>query len=214
MNISLKLIESDSTIRNQILNSIQTYIKPKLIQAINSVSQKLPSIVANAIMSQPEYQSLLGGDLKFELGVPDAASRVSRIIEIWTSGVRVNYGSFKQTASGLTASFAVDMIKDNYDDILSSEIAMITDSVSGVTIPWLEWLLLEGGNILVRNYKVQFGPNQRSRTGFAIMVSSSENWRVPPEFAGTKTNNWITRALETIEAQVTDLMIQELERVL
>lgn len=214
MNISLKIAESDSYIRSQILNSIQDYIKPKLIQTINSVSQKLPNIVAYSIMSQPEYQSLLGGDLKFELGVPDAASRISRIIEIWASGARVNYGSFKQTASGLTASFAVDMIKDNYEDILSSEIAVITDSVSGVTIPWLEWLLLEGGNILVKNYKVQFGPNQRSRTGFAIMVSSSENWRVPPEFAGTKTNNWITRALETIEDQVIDLMLQELERTL
>lgn len=214
MNISLKLVESDSQIRKKILDSIQDYIRPKFIQAVNSVSKKLPALLAQSIMSQPEYQSLLNGALKFELGVPDAASRVSNMIDIWASGARVNYGPFRQTNSGLSASFSIDMLKDDYSDILSSDLAIITDSVSGITIPWLEWLLLEGGNILVKNYKVQFGANDRSRTGFAIMVSSNENWRVPPEFAGTKTNNWITRALETIEDGVIDLMVQELERIL
>lgn len=214
MNLSIKLVESDSQIRKQILDSIQDYLKPKLIQAINAVSRQLPNMVSQAIMSQPEYNSLINGALKFELGVPDAASRISSMIDIWSSGLRVNYGALKQGGNGLSASFSVDMIKDDYADILSSDLAIVTDDISGVTIPWLEWLLLAGGNILVKNYRVQFGPNQRSRTGYAIMVEADQNWRIPSEFAGTKTNNWITRALEPIEDQIIDLMIKELERLI
>ena len=74
--------------------------------------------------------------------------------------------------------------------------------------------VIRGCKILIKNYTVKFGPNNRSRTGFAIMVGSDENWRVPPEFAGTKTNNWITRALENVEDKVVGLMIKELERLL
>lgn len=214
MKLSLKLVESDSQINTMILDNIRTYIQPKFVQAINNVSNRLPDIVGDAIKSQPEYQSLTNGDLKFELGVPDASSRVEEIISIWSRSLRVNYGSIKSSGRGLSASFSVDMIPEDYSDILSSDAAMVTDSVSGITIPWLEWLLLEGGKILVKNYTVKLGPNNRSRTGFAIMVSSDQNWRVPPEFAGTKNNNWITRALEPIENTIIDLMIQELERII
>lgn len=214
MNISLKLLESDSVIRSKILDSIQNYIQPKFIQATNNLSNSLPSMVEVAIKSQPEYQSLLSGALKFELGVPDAASRIDEIVQIWATGARANYGRISKSSIGLSGSFSVDMIQEDYADILSSGAAIVTDDISGISIPWLEWLLLEGGKILIKNYTVKFGPNNRSRTGFAIMVSSSENWRVPPEFAGTKTNNWITRALENVEDQIVDLMIKELERLL
>lgn len=214
MKLSLNLIESNAEISSMILDNIRTYLQPKFVQAINNVSHQLPDIVSNAIKSQPEYQSLVNGDLKFELGVPDAASRVSSIISLWSRSLRVNYGQMRPSARGLSASFSVNMIPEDYADILSSDNAIVTDSLSGITIPWLEWLLLEGGKILVKNYQVKFGPNSRSRTGFAIMVSSNESWRVPPEFAGTKNNNWITRALEPIEDAVIDLMVKELERVI
>jgi hypothetical protein len=207
-------MESDAQIRTKILQSITDYIKPKFIIATQNLSNVLPGIVANAIRSQPEYQSLLNGALKFELGVPDAANRVSSIIDIWSSNIRVNYGNIKQTGIGLSATFSVDMIKEDYSDILSSEAAIVTDQLSGIVIPWLQWLLLDGGKILVKNYSVKFGPNNRSRTQYAIMVESDQNWRVPPEFAGTQKNNWITRSLENVNDEIINLMIQELERVL
>lgn len=214
MNLSLRILESDAEISDMILNSIRTYLQPRFVRAVNNISSKLPAIVGNAIRSQPEYTSLVNGVLKFELGVPDADSRISNILDIWSRSLSVDYGQIRSSGRGLSASFSVNMIPEDYSDILSSDYAIVIDSVSGITIPWLEWLLLEGGKILVKNYTVKFGPNSRSRTGFAIMVSSNENWRVPPEFAGTKNNNWITRALEPIENTVIDLMIQELESVI
>jgi hypothetical protein len=41
--------------------------------------------------------------------------------------------------------------------------------------------------------------------------STGSNWRVPPEFVGTQNNNWITRAISTIDNKVYDLMIKNLE---
>ena len=81
-------------------------------------------------------------------------------------------------------------------------------------MPWLEWLLLKGNQIIVRNYEVKIGSNSRSRSGDAIMISSSENWRVPPEFIGTNTNNWTTRALSKIEDELNSLIKSKFESYL
>jgi hypothetical protein len=82
-------------------------------------------------------------------------------------------------------------------------------------LPWLEWLLLYGGKIIVRDYRVKMGSNNRSRTGMAVMVESSgSNWRVPTEFAGTSNNNWVTRAINKIDNKILDILETELEKSL
>jgi len=74
-------------------------------------------------------------------------------------------------------------------------------------------LLLYGGQIIVRNYRVKMGSNRASRTGMAIMVESpGDSWRVPPEFAGTSNNNWVTRALSKIDDKILDIIQLEIER--
>jgi hypothetical protein len=105
------------------------------------------------------------------------------------------------------------MIRDNFDDVLGNESAIVVDSVSGITLPWLEWLLLYGGKIIVKNYKVRMGSNRNSRTGMAIMVESEgNNWRVPPEFAGILTNNWVTRAINKLDDKIISILESELEK--
>jgi len=87
----------------------------------------------------------------------------------------------------------------------------VVDTERGYSLPWLEWLLTKGGQIIVRNFEVKYGANPRSRSGDAVMVSSGSNWRVPSQFTGTSSNNWITRALSTIENKILKLLESELK---
>jgi hypothetical protein len=94
--------------------------------------------------------------------------------------------------------------------VIGLDIAKINDK--GYSLPWLQWLLFEGNEVLIKNYKVEFRPNPNSRSGLAIMKpSSSSSWRVPPEFVGSEENNWITRAITRIENNVYDLIVKAVE---
>ena len=77
----------------------------------------------------------------------------------------------------------------------------------GTDLNWLEWLLLFGNKTIIRDYVVEFGDNPRSRTGRAVMKGvKSGKWGVPPEFAGTKNNNWITRAIESADSEINSIL--------
>jgi hypothetical protein len=69
---------------------------------------------------------------------------------------------------------------------------------------------LDGAKILVRQHEVKIGPSRYSRTGMALMVESKKNWRVPSEFSGTISNNWITRALENVDKEISDIIKNEI----
>lgn len=211
MKLSLNLIESDSVIRSKILNSIRDAMDQSMKICLNKIKNKIPLEVKDALISEPEYLSLVGGKLKYEMGIP-AKSYVDNIIDIWISNIVVSYTGLTVGPQGVKGSIKLDMIKSSYEDVLSGDGAVIMDSVSGAALPWLEWLLLYGGKIIVRNYRVQFGPNNRSRTGMAIMVeSNNSNWRVPPEFAGTSNNNWATRALQRVDNKILNILQEEFE---
>lgn len=213
MRLSLKLIESDSQIRVQILQAIKDYIQPAFTKTQQSIQTMLPNKIKTVIMAEPEYNSLLTSQLKYELGIPDADVRIDALFDAWSQSALIDSKSIKITSQGLSGGFSINMIKSDFSDILSLSAATITDSISGQIVPWLQWLLLEGSKILIRDYKVQLGPNSRSRTGNAIMVSTQkENWRVPPEFAGTVNNNWITRAIERLDTTLLNDIEKELEK--
>lgn len=212
MNINLKLLESNAEITNKILLSIKDILDVAFGKALKTLRVSIPNQVKNAIMSEPEYQSLVSGKLKYEFGIPNSASEVNKIISIWTNNIVVDVTPVSISSGGLRGGFGINMIQADYSDVLGAGSASVTDSKTGAVLPWLEWLLLYGGQIIVKNYKVQMGPNRNSRTGMAIMVSSKENWRVPSEFAGTKDNNWITRALTNLDSPITKLIQEEIEK--
>lgn len=213
MNISFNLLDSSTDIRTRILNSLAEYLSPILENTKNSLQNSLPQYIENALTSQPEYISLLSGQLRSELGVPDARSRLDTIFSEWKNNAFVVYDKIKVKGSSLVGGFGINMIRSDFSDILSLPASEVVDDISGSVVPWLKWLLLDGGKILIKNYKVQLGNNPRSRTGGAIMIESvNENWRVPPQFAGTINDNWITRAIESYNRVILDHIQNSLEQ--
>jgi hypothetical protein len=206
MKLSLNLVENTKSIEQEILKALLPECEKYMNNVMNNLKKHLPDIVTNAITSQPEYSSLLSGKLKFEFGIPDAGSKITNIINHWISNTVYDYKPPIVSSSGIRASFSAKLIRSNFSDILGTPDSMVSDTLRGYDLPWLEWLLLDGTAIIVPKYEVMMGSNTRSRTGYAVMVSSKESWKVPDEFSGTIDNNWITRAISGSQNEIQNLL--------
>jgi hypothetical protein len=213
MKISLNILESDREIYSRILNAMRPHLQSVFDKTQQSLQSIIPIKFKEALMDEPEYSSLLSGILKYELGIPDASSRIENIYDAWVSSMVIEKKLISIRNNQLNGGFSIRLMRSDFSDVLDLSASTVVDSISGSNIPWIKWLLLEGGKILVRDYRVQYGPNPRSRTDNAIMVSSSsESWRVPAEFAGTIQDNWVTRSIAKLDNIMYTALEQELEK--
>jgi hypothetical protein len=211
MRLSVNILESDSSIRNLILNAIISDLNITISKSIPEITNKLKDLIADSLRQEPEYQSLISGKLRAEFGIPNPED-VDKVISALVNTLEVNQQSLSSTISGIKGGFSLFMMKSSdLNGIIYTEIASSMDS-SGYSLPWLEWLLLKNNQILVKNYEVKYTNSTRSRSGMALMFHSSQNWRVPPEFAGSQTNNWTTRAVDRVEQKVYDIISQTIEK--
>jgi hypothetical protein len=205
MKYSLTLLDKQSDIRREILSALKIEIDKALSMCVTKLKVPLSNLIKTALMSEPEYSSLISGQLRSEFGIADvgnvdiAINNISNSINIQKKAVSINN-------VGLSGGIELNIINNQDYGALTDPSAFVNDTERGYSLPWLEWLLLKGNTILVRNFEVEFGENPRSRSGNAIMIGSTSNWRVPPEFAGTIRDNWTTRALSRIDQDIIKLV--------
>lgn len=206
MLFKIKLLESDKQIAYNILKALLPDATNYLKSVIKYLQSNLPSVVHDAIVHTPEYESLTSGALQYEFGIPDPANKLSGLLDLWSHNIKINYSAPTIANSKIKGSFSANMIKIDFSDVLYSDYAVVVDSIRGYSLPWLEWLLLEGNKTIVNHQNVIFGPSRYSRTGYALMKESQSSWRVPSEFAGTISDNWITRALDNAENNINNII--------
>jgi len=188
-----------------VVKEISKKVKRESVAIKTSVTDQLRKAVREALVSTPEYQSILQGKLKAELGIPNSDARIMAVIDTWVDNI------FVTVKTGTTPLLLIDIgiIKGDYSDVLSLPQAQYAyKSRSGQReIPWLKWLLLEGDKRIITRY--EFSNNPRgSRTGMGIMISKEKGaWQVPPEFSGTSVDNFATRALGNI-GNVIDAIVE------
>lgn len=206
MKISFKLLENNQVISDQILKALLPEANKYLKNKLQYIRTNLPPLVMNAITNAEEYSSLVGGQLQYEFGIPDPSSKLNEILRVWSSNIIIQYNAPTIAGSQIKGSFSISIIRSDFSDVLSADAALVIDNLRGYQLPWLEWLLLEGNKIIIPKQQVEFGANRLSRTGYAVMRPANKSWRVPSEFAGTISDNWITRAIENNESQIADLL--------
>lgn len=211
MKINVKLLESNSQIRKLILNALMGDVQNTINKSIGIIENKIKQVVLEALRNEPEYASLKGGQLRYELGIPDSTS-IDLVVQSLANTFKLIPKPLKITNLGLGGGFQLTMIgRDDVDNISNSDYASVFDTNGGYSLPWLKWLLFEGTKPIVKNYEVKMGPNPNSRTGMAVMVKSNDDWKVPPQFAGTPTSNWITRALSSTEEKISNIIRTTIE---
>lgn len=210
MRISLKLVEDSKTIEKLILDAMISNISIPFKKSVDPIRNRIAKLLENAIKGEPEYGSLINGDLKFEFGIPNPEFVVNDIIKMWVNNFIVKIDDLKAKNTKIVGNIEINMIKSDFSDVLKSPSAIVYDIKSDVHLPWLQWLLIDGSKILVRKHAVKIAPSKYSRTGMAVMVESDTNWRVPAQYAGTISNNWITRAISSIESQINKIIQEEI----
>ena len=205
MRISANIVETNSEINTMILEIMADHINDTLNIAMPKITTEIKELVALSLREEPEYQSLLSGRLRAEFGLSDT-NMVDNIIDKLVSTIDVSRSTVSYNKIGLVGGFTITMMKsDDMNGVIFTDIASVISN-KGQHLPWLQWLLLEGNNAIVKNFDVKMGSYSQSRSGMAIMVSSRDNWRVPPEFVGTISNNWTTRAIDRIEDKIYTLI--------
>lgn len=204
-----KLLDNQKSIASKILEALLPMVKDYFFKATRNLSSNISDILIKNIKSQPEYESLLNGTLKYEFGIPDAGPRIDLILDhIKTYGItKIEYPQIRNNK--IIGSYKIQLVRSNFEDLIRIGSSTFTTE-KGQQLNWLQWLLLEGDSIIITGFEFEFGPNIASRTGMGIM-KVGDSWRVPPEFAGNVKNNWITRAIDSAIPEIDQYLVQAME---
>lgn len=213
MKLTCQVLESNADIAKFILEDIKKQIDIAINKSIPNISQEIKNLVAEALRSQPEYASLMTGTLKAEFGIFSSSS-IQSVINGLIETLQVTKDNIKISNNGLSGGFKLTMMKsDDLNGLIYADFASVIDD-DGYVLPWLQWLLLEGQSIIVKNYEVFYTKSASSRSGMALMKPSKSSWKVPAQFSGTEKNNWTTRSINSIEDNIYAIIQKNIEKYL
>ena len=214
MKFSVDLLDKNVDINKLILINLKYEIERIISRAMPSIKQDVQNLVKEALISEPEYASLKAGTLRAEFGISNT-NDVDSVIQAMVNTAEISYNPIKINSNGFSGGFVLTMIKsDDISGIIYSDIASVKDEARGYNLPWLEWLLLRGNEVIVQNYSVNYTSNPRSRSGLALMVPSDSSWRVPSNFTGTESDNWTTRAIDKASNKIVQIIQSNIENYL
>ena len=214
MKYNMQLINSVAEIERDILSSLSKILEIALSKSVSEIDRNIKILIKQSLQLEPEYMSLTGGELRYHFGIADV-SNVDKVIDSVINTLNIQVKNISTGTQGLSGGLIITMLgAGDLTDIISSDPAQVKDSQRGYSLPWLEWLLLRNNEIIINNYDVKLGPSPASRTGNAIMVKSNNSWRVPPAFAGSIENNWITRSLNRIDDEIMNVITKTISNKL
>lgn len=209
LGYTVELVENEQKIKQLVLKALQRKIAPLFRGISLRIQENLRRDVEVRIKAQPEYDSLLSGKLKGELGLDRAENRVNAIINLFVESINVSATDLNVVGDSLRGT--IQIRGGNYQDLVKHpEAVIVAPPTRQAPYPkelyWLEALLLWGGRIIVRDFDVEFATG-KGRSRIAHMVpEAGARWSVPDEFQGTPQDNWFTRAFEGFEKNLIQLI--------
>lgn len=191
--------EISKEVRRQTANQIRSLLKKIIIE----VQPLCRDAFRKEILRRTEYSALMRyGDSSFSLGSQFGLESPSRAVDPIVDAVVNDLIARPISVRGVgktTSDFGGIEIVLSPNSLWSLSSLPSASYVSNAhIIEWLSWLLFSGSSVVVADYFVYTGSSSiKSRTGGAIMVpsgKSKKNFRVRSPYAGTASDNWITRA--------------------
>jgi hypothetical protein len=141
---------------------------------------------------------LVYGDLKADFGlefnpIPDIIYAVSNSVSLGINPI----GDKRFKKQSLVTLYVQPR---TYNNLLSLAIAE-QDIGGGETIPWLEWLLLRGDEIIIYDYEVKYGKGL-GRSGEGVMIETNGFFQVAELHRGTRDDNFITKAISRASGEI------------
>lgn len=194
----------DRHLARQIYQSLAGPMTQLLRACREPIRLGLEPIIHDALIHSPEYISLAHDQLRAELGVTNAERILHELVLGLSRGARVHVEPVRATFAGLSGGMEIGLVRENLQEVLGLSVASFS-SEGGHVIEWLRWLLTAGDSLILTDYRFVAEVSPRSRTGLGLMLRPG-TWRVPAQFAGTIHDNWLTRALSTIEQPLFELV--------
>jgi len=206
-SISVKILESDRVIVARINKALAKEVSLSFKKKTGSLRLKLQPIIAAALFNSPEINSLRSGVLRFDFGLTGDPG--PQIVDAVVKSVQVKADPVKGGQNGVSGGLTIFVQPSDYANLLSLPVAMQALEVEA-RIPWLEWLLTAGDSILIAHYGVEYGAGL-GRSGGAHMVGIKNApfgpFKVNSAFSGNISNNFITRAVDSVGPQIKNAII-------
>ena len=197
---SVKLIQTENQFKKKVNKAIAEEANKNVPKNIPKVRNQIRPLISSVLFASPEIQSLKSGLLRAEFGLDSDPS--AEIVNAIISTIKVQY--FPITSKNLTGGLRIIMQPASFSNLLSLDIAQ--QPIEGGSLPWLEWLLTFGDSIIIADFGVQFGAFEDTRSGQARMNSKFAPYKVNSAFSGTRDDNFITRAIQTIEPDIARIL--------
>jgi hypothetical protein len=199
---NIKLVLDTKAVETAIVVASRGVLNSRLSLVANGVRRDLSQMIETMLKNTGTYESLVNGQLKAEFGLKRPVTNLSNILKVLRDSINVRSVPLQRATNGLRGGLVIDMVKADFSEILS--LADASYQRKDWEVPWLKWLLTEGDRIIISTYHISYNltPAERKRSfsGVALMEKGG-GWRVPPQFAGTIDDNWITRAFNNKQTQ-------------
>ena len=201
--ITLRLIEAESIIEDKIKKNLIVQINNIIKKNIKKITTDCKSLAVDWINNQPEIKSLSDGLLAGAFGIPQSSrdSVVTSIVTAINNSITVSFTPFN---SNFVGSLDINFQPSDFSNLLGLDSGHVV--YENGDLHWMNWLLTMGNSIIITNYK--YNPIVGSgRSGLGVM-SIGGSFRVPPQFAGDVSDNFVTRALlgESQEKEISKII--------
>jgi hypothetical protein len=205
-------IKDFASIQTQFNRAVVDQLKATLGLAAPSIKERVSNIVAEAVNSCPEVESMRGGgkpNLKAEFGF--IAPEV--FIRSLTDGIkRLVFTRVTLSLRGNNAAGGLQVGLEDFDRLLIDPAVKSVYESEGGSVEWLRWLLEEDSNIIIADYDIIYGGFNQSRSKQALMKEGIGSYQIPSEFAGNPSNNFLTRAITPqVEEQIRATIAAEIQ---
>lgn len=213
-------LPSVGVFQSQLATALHTQVIQRLRQLTMDAENWTRRELRLYLESHRTYASLVDGRLRLELGLGNI-DLINQVIDSAIRGVRAIFVQRGNNYSRIAGHITIQIFNN-----LAAESAhyqgsfyhSVNSKGRSTLIPWLDWLLFRGqSRLTIASYT--FVPNHpSSRTGGGLMIypqtraarrnrpslsTARHNfrrrvggYRIPPEFAGTASDNWFIDAAE------------------
>lgn len=204
--ITIKLLDSVGSIQKKVNKAIAEEANKILSQNKNTILRDAKSLAAGWISSQPEMldlQSSVPGSLAGQFGLypGQGQNSVISIVNSIKNSITVDLKRFNDNLSG--GGLEINFQPTNFINLLNLPQGFV--NYEGGKLHWLDWLLTKGDTVIVVSYHYN-AKTGIGRSGLGNMTRGG-SFRVPPQYSGVDSNNFITRALigSSQEAAITNI---------
>ena len=205
MSISVKILESNKQIEGLLNQSLASQVNSTIRSNYKKVANNIKLMIPSWINEQKEVASLLSqgvqGSLNAHFGLPPGMPELSvaAIVSAVSESITVEIPKIDKSLRG---SVIFRIQPDDFGNLLGLPEGFVTTRL-GTDLHWMNWLLTMGGTPVIIGY--DYMPSNLGRSGGGTMVGGHA-WRVPSGHTGTIDDNFITRALENRERDITNAL--------